>query len=319
MVRYFHKVIPIQILDPTFPYACRYRLDDAALEKSIAQKGILQPPVIASGTPAPVISGHKRVFAAKKLGLKEIEVLQLKISLTHDDAFILAALSNWKQNVSELDLAWTIAQAERAFRFSKEKILEEIYPPLDKSQDHGFYEEALEVMKLHKTLLDLIADDLLPFRGAKILTRLSKEDQEIFADKIASKAALTTNQLLKSGEWLHDLLKSSSQSLDRYLKTNSSLDPSLFNGDGRAKGERFFTALRNLRFPHLVEKEKAFTGLSQQIQGDKSGLSVEAPPFFEAEGFTLRAKIKDAKDLERLSAHLESKRKVLNSLLDIVL
>ena len=159
----------------------------------------------------------------------------------------------------------------------------------------------------------------MPFRGAKILTRFSKPDQEAFAE-MAAEAALTTNQLLKAGEWLADLLKISKLGLGDYLKSHPELKKILASSaDRKAKGEKFFACLRQLRFPQLTEKEKEFSALSRELEGDKKGLQVEAPPFFEAEGFTVRAKIKSAKDLEQLEALLARKRKVLNSLLDIVL
>ena len=222
--------------------------------------------------------------------------------------------------MTELDLAWTVAQAVRTFGFSRKRVLEEIYPPAGKLEGSGFYEEALEVMSLNKSLLDLIAGGRLPFRGARVLNRLSKPDQQVFASQIAAEAGLTTNQLMKAVEWLYDLLKMCGQSLEDYLKGIPELKAILKSpADRKAKGERFISCLRGLRFPNLAEKEREFETLSSQLQEDKSGISVEAPPFFEAEGFTLRAKIKNAKDLERLTRLLEGKWKVLNSLLDIVL
>lgn len=319
MARYVYKVIPIQLLSAQFPNACRYRLEDPELEKSMAARGMVQPLLITARTPV-VISGHKRIWAAKKLGIPQVEILQLEEALSKEDAFLLAVLSNWKQKMTELDQAWTVTQAVRTFGFSKERVLEEIYPPAGQWEGSGFYEEALEVMGLSKPLLDLIADARLPFRGARSLNRLSKPDQQVFASQIATPAALTTNQLLKGVEWLQDLLKISGQSLEGYFKKNADLEAILKSTlDRKAKGERFFSRLRNLRFPNLAEREKGFAALSSQLQKDQSGIFVEAPPFFEAEGFTVRARIKNAKDLGSLMRLLERKRKVLNSLLDIVL
>jgi hypothetical protein len=319
MARYLHQVIPIQFLNAQFPYACRYRLEDPLLEKSVKEKGLFQPPIVMPGTPADILSGNKRVAAAKKLGVKEIEVLILQKPINPQEAFLLALISNWSQTLSDLDLAWTVARAVRSFGFSKETVLEQILPAAGKAGDSGFYDEALEVMTLHKTLLDLVAEEKLPFRGAKVLNRFAKPDQEIFASQIAVPAAWTTNQLIKAGDWLLDLLKTSGQSLENYLKDKEFTDILDGKTDRRAKGERLFTLLRARRFPNLAVKEKEFTALSNQIQESQSGVSVEAPPYFESEGYTVRAKIKDSKDLEQLQRLLESKRKVLNSLLDIVL
>jgi hypothetical protein len=320
MAHYVFRIIPLNILSSQFPYACRYGFEDPALEKSIAHHGVMHHPLIAPGTPGEVISGHKRIFAAKRANIKEIEVMELQSALTKEESFMLAILSNWNQNMPELDRAWTIAKASRIFNFSKEMILEEIFPALGISEDKGFYDEALEIMSLHKSILDGIATGLVPFRGAKSLSRFSKPDQEAFAAQVISQASLTTNQLMKVCEWLFDLLKMANQNLEGYVAAQPALKGILQGkSDRKAKGEQVFACLRSLRFPSLEGKTREFTALSNQLQENKSGISVDVPLCFETEGFTVRAKIKDAKDLERLSEVLEKKRKVLNSLLDIVL
>lgn len=320
MARYVLRLIPVQVLNPQLPYACRYRLEDPALEKSVLEKGVLQPLVVLPGAPAAVISGHKRLAAAKKAGIKELEVLELQTELSPQESFLLAVLSNWNQGLPDLDKAWTLAQAVRTFQLSKAQFEDEIFPALGIAPDSGFYEESLEVMRLNKPLLDRIASEELPFRGARALNRFSKPDQETFAVFIAPHASLTTNQLLKAVDWLCDLMKGNSLDLAALLQNKPGLSAVLESPmDRRAKGERFLSVLRTLRFPNLVEKEKEFLTLSGRLKDEPEGFSVEAPPYFEAEGFTLRGKVKNAQDLERLSQWLERKRKVLNSLLDIVL
>lgn len=316
MARYVHKLIPVSALSATALYCLRSGLGNEALLASIKKRGVLQPLIVTPGLD--VISGHRRLAVVRELSLKQIEVLELASEPSPQEAFLMSILSNWHQPFSELERANIISAAKRKFQFQDSEIFEEIFPALKMNPDKGIYEEALEITALAPELLDLVAADKMPFRGARILASFSPEDQRAFAI-IAREAAFTTNQLLKAGEWLFDLLKMKRVSLAAFLKENSFEE--LFKSElpRNQKGEKVFVKIRTLRFPQVSERERQFSGLSEQLRDEKSGLSVEMPPFLEGEGFTLKARLKSRDSLEAVLGALQSKRKVLNSLLDIVL
>lgn len=315
MAGYRHQIIPIEKISEIFPYRVRFQDEvPEALVQSVKKRGVLQPLLLSGNR---IVAGHRRFLAAKKAGLFQVDVLETQSQLSDADAFLLAVISNWNQYDLELDQAFIIHQAE-ALGLNDSDILEEIFPALGLESQKSYLEEMREIMKLDASLLEKIQEGKMPFRGARTLRRFSAADQKEWA-RVSNHVVFTTNQLLKLGDWLYDLGKSSGVGLTALLKKSEIQEVLTQEADRKSKGERFFQAVRKIRFPNVDKKEKDFEGLSRQLGAGQSDLAVEAPTFFEAEGFTLRARIRNQKSLDDLRSVLEHKRKVLNSLLDIVL
>ena len=316
MERHTYKIIPLAEISREFPFVARYRLSDPLLWGSVARKGVLQPIVVTQERQ--ILSGHKRFLAAGAAGLQEIPAFEISGAKNPADFYWLALFSNWKQVMSELDRAWAIQRAISDFKIDEKNVIEEILPALGLEPQRHFLEEYCETAALAPPVLEAIQDGKLPFRGARVLCRFSKSDQADFAGLIAARAALTSNQLLKTGDCLFDLLKLKNVSLAVFLKSSGLGDVLELSPDRRQKGEKFCAALRALRFPGLVQKEKEFASLAEKIEAGHE-FSLEAPSFFEGEGLTLRAKLTNPEALEQLASVLERKRKLFNSLFDIML
>ncbi|MCM8775682.1 MAG: hypothetical protein NC930_04970, partial [Candidatus Omnitrophica bacterium] len=181
-------------------------------------------------------------------------------------------------------------------------------------------EQYQDVLRLDESLIDLVADRKLPFRGAQALLKFQSGDQREFAHSVASRLTLTSNQLLQVAEWLLDLLKSTRQDLRTFLVKNQLLsildDP---QGDGRQRADRFLSAVYALRFPRLWGYKQKFKASSQEVLKNIEGLKLEAPEPFEQEGFVLQAQIRRRDDLDRILEMLARKKRSLNSLFDIML
>lgn len=318
MARYSYKTIKTADIPEVQPYQFRRMTLDPSLLASVKKRGIQQPLVVTQARE--LLSGHRRFAAARELKISEIEILELKTAVTPQEGFLCALLSNWNQPYSDLEKAGILMLASKSFGFSRHEIFEEVFPAMGLSaDDSGIFQEAQEVMSLEASLIDLIARDLLPYRGARILTRFTSSDQKAFAG-FSLKAALTANQLLKAGEWLYDLGKSSGLTLEKIFSKND-FDAVLNHPglDRRAKGEKCYQKIRQIRFPSLCAKETQFSALSGKFTGGQPGILIEAPSFFEGEGLILKAKLTSAQSVETVLETIRSKRKVLNSLLDIVL
>ena len=316
MENYVYKIIPLTEISRKFPFSARYALQDPLLWDSVARRGVLKPVVIASSV---IISGHKRFLAAEAAGFKEIPAFEIQGARNPEDLYLLAVFSNWNQVQDDLDRAWAIERAVSDFKWDEKTVLEDILPALGIEPQRHFLEEYREIAGLAAPVLEAIHSGRLPFRGARVLARFSASGQSDFANRITSQAALTTNQLIKAGEWLYDLMKIKGDSLAGLLKS-SGLEALLETSseDRRQKGEKFCAQLRALRFPELVRKERDFESLAGKIEANQ-GVSLEAPSYFEGEGLTLRAKLANPEALDKLAAVLERKRKLFNSLFDIML
>lgn len=316
MESHAYKIIPLKELSEDPAYSLRYRLEDEALEKSVRKRGVLQPLTVeARGR---IVSGHKRFYAARKLGMKEIPALEILSPQAPQDLFLLAILSNWGQQFTEFEKAWIFHRAA-SFKIPQAGILEEIAPALGMASEKHLCAHYVEIVKLEKPLLDLMASGRLPFRGSESLLKMPPPDQKVFAAEVAEKIPMTTNQVLNAGQWLYDLMKKEGKDLTGLLMSHGLkeiLDSEL---DGRQKAEQFFQKVRTLRYPRLTEKERQFALLSGQISRQLGPVSFEPPPQFEGQAITLKVKAKTPQSLEELIETLKARRKLLNSLFDIVL
>jgi hypothetical protein len=317
MESHAYKIIPLKDLSEDPLYGLRYHTGDLALEKSVQKRGVLQPLTVeAQGR---VVSGHRRFCAAQKAGLKEVPVLEIRSSEEPQDLFLVAVLSNWGQRFTEFEKAWVLHRAAAVFKIPQADILEEVAPALGMAGEKHLCAHYAEVMRLEKPLLDLMAAGKLPFRGAESLLKLGVSDQKIFAGEIAGKITLTTNQVLNAGEWLYDLMKKEGKDLAGLLEVYDLGAILNSERDGRQKAEQFFQKVRSLRYPRLTEKERRFAKLSGEIAGQLGPVSFEPPPQFEGQAITLKLRAKTSQSLEDLIETLKTRRKLLNSLFDIVL
>lgn len=310
-----------------FPFASRYKTSGERLVKSLAARGMLLPVTAVERDGGYVIvSGESRFLAALQLGWEEIPANLLSPTLDDKDLFLISVLSNWNERISELDAVFAVARAVQ-LQISEEIILDEILPALGLTCEKRWLDEAAEVSKLDPALLERVAENKLPYRGIRSLSRFSRAEQKYFAEKIAGKISLTTNQLLKVSEWLFDLMKKNKTDLQTLAEQpvfTEVLNPSedKVNKDARQVTERFFEKLRALRFPRQTEAEEKFKETAAPLAASsqiKNGFWVEAPQQFEEAGIMLHARLRDPKALEKLRESLEKHRNLVNSLFDIML
>ncbi len=324
MESYVHKKIELKNISAEFPYSCRWRCGDSNLRQSMERHGLLMPVVVLEEKGnAVVLAGHARVMAARELGWKDIPVMAVQAQKNPRDWFLFSLLSNWNQAWTDLDRCFVIERARKA-GFGDKEILEDVLPALGLTPEKRWIDEAAEVMSLAPEVLNALHEGRLPFRGVRSLTAFSAADQKFFAQTLAGPVSLTSNQLIKVCEWANDWVKSNKGNLETLLG-RPDVDKVLKHPEWnpRQKGELFCHAVRCLRFPELVRKEEAFMSaaerLAQEARNEKSDFVLEAPPYFEAEGITLRARLKDPQELDRIMEVIQRKRNLFNSLFDIVL
>jgi ParB/RepB/Spo0J family partition protein len=317
-----YEIITLKTLSAETPYCLRYKVEDAALAKSIAKRGVLTPVLLAKcqDKSQQIVVGHRRVQAARENGLEKIGAFILNENCAPKELFLFSILSNWNQHWTELDQSWTLHKAVKDFGFKEEEILEEILPALGLAAHRGLLERYLKIASLHPALLNLLAEGKLPFRGAHLLAQLQKEDQQEFAQTIASQAALTANESIQITEYLLDLLKIRGGGLKTLLQEEE-IQTVLNQPEWslQQKAHHLGRVLHKMRFPQLQGYESKFKTIASELARECQDLSLEAPSYFEEEGFLMRAKIRNAEALERLLGHLQHRKKLLNSLFDIKL
>ncbi len=325
MESHVYQRYALKDISPEFPFACRFQGDLTALKNSLSRHGQIAPVVILeeTGKKPVLIAGHARFQAAKELGWKEMDARVVRENKKPADWFFFSVLTNWNQNWTDLDRCFVLDRAQKT-GISEKEILEEMLPALGLASEKRYLDESKTIMSLCPEILQAVAQSRLPFRGAGELAVFAQADQRTFAARLAGPLALTSNQVMKSAEWLFDLAKARGEKLEVLLAfpdVERIISHERWNP--RQKAELFYQWLRAQRFPEQVRREEAFVSaadrLAQEARQEKSEFSVEAPPFFEAEGITFRARLKDPESLERILEVIRKKRNLFNSLFDIVL
>ena len=312
------RLIPLESISSEFPFGIRYKYEDPILGASLERRGILFPIFAAKGKegPAVVVSGHKRFYWAAKKRFKKIPAVLIEEKFSGKELFLLSLLSNWNQAFTELDRMTAVQRAERDFRFSSEELQKEILPSLGLPPGRRVLEEYLRAGELISEIHQLIHAQKLPFRGAALLARFSKEEQIRLAQSLLGRTHLSSNQLALLGGWLLDLKKMHRVPLDELLCDKTIREavnhPKM---DGRARADRLFEAVRRLRFPRLSKEEKNFLRLKNQLESPGQ-IQIERPGGLEGEGVLLRARLRNRESLDRVVQFLEEHQASLESLFD---
>jgi len=197
------RVIPIQYFDdfPGHPFNVKMDEEMKALIESIKEFGILTP-LIARKTQQEryeIIAGHRRKFAAKKLGILELPVILR--DMTRDEAIIAMVDSNLHRErilPSEKAYAYKM-KAEAKNRqgrrsdltstpvVSKLRTSEEI--GLDNGDSREQVRRYIRLTYLIKDLLRLVDEGRIAFRPAVEISYLTINEQKDLFETIGSEEA----------------------------------------------------------------------------------------------------------------------------------
>ncbi|HTL48622.1 MAG TPA: ParB N-terminal domain-containing protein [Verrucomicrobiae bacterium] len=316
-----NALTPVEVaaLPRDFPYGLRFSTDDPGLEASIARHGVLYPIVLhaASGH---VIAGHKRLAAARKANVRQVSAMLVEEDLAPQELYLLAVLSNWNQNLSDLDRGCAVLRALRDFGFTEDAVRAEVLPALGIESGDPVLAEAKALAGLDPAILEAVSAGKIPFRGVSSFLRFSPADQKAFVKLTGESLRWTSGQMTQALEWLADLLKSGKKGLEVYWQ-EPALQKALAGpkNDLRAAGENLFQAIKELRFPRLADCRGKFDPAAREIERAYPGLKLEPPPYFEDEGLVLRAKVRDARAFDELMEVLKKKRSSVHSLFEIML
>lgn len=320
MALYTLKNIKLSDISDTRTLSFRYSLIDEKLKESIRKIGIITPLTVTGAASRVLVSGNKRYFVAKELGIKEIPVFEITEKKEEKDLFLMAVISNWNQNFSELDLAKALCVAKEHIGFSEKEILEDVMPLFSLKSDLNLYRNLMQINYLHKSLMPFVDKGIVPLKIVSGLLKFSGEDQEILGTIILSKIKFSVSQFSQSLEWLYDMFKVSGSNLQNFLKENDLFSvlehPAM---DPRVKADKIFKVIKNVRYPSLAKYEKTFYKISSKIIGEMKDVRLETTPAFENEGFMLHANMRDPKSLDRILNRLKLEQSSLNSLFDIKL
>jgi ParB-like chromosome segregation protein Spo0J len=278
------------------------------------------PPVVMGPSPYLILDGHRRIEGLRAQGKKDVTVQFAGENLGKDRAFWIALICNANAAWTDLDRAWILKLAKQYVDLHHEHNRHILGSVLKLKPSLRVMEDYLAVAALDESVLKWMESDQLPFRGAQGLCQLALQDQQTFAQKIAANTAFTTNELMRTIEWLTDEMRRTGQALNVYLD-KSGLQTLLHrpHGDLRQKTEQFYNQLQTLRNPQLTAYEDRFAEESRVLCRNTPEIQLGAAQAFEDEGYWLRVHLREPASLDRLLSWLMDRKNSLNSLFDIML
>ena len=220
------RVIPIQFFDdfPKHPFYIRMDAEMDALIESIREFGILTPLIARKkdGERYEIIAGHRRKFAAKKLGITELPVILR--DMTRDEAIIAMVDSNIHREQilpSERAYAYKMKMEARKRQGKRtdltstpvvSKLRTDEAVGLENGESREQVRRYIRLTYLIRELLDMVDDGRIAFRPAVELSYLTAVEQNDLVETIGSEDA--TPSLSQAIE-MKKLSQNGSLTLDR--------------------------------------------------------------------------------------------------------
>ena len=197
------RVIPIQFFDdfPKHPFYIRMDAEMDALIESIREFGILTPLIARKkdGERYEIIAGHRRKFAAKKLGITELPVILRDMS--RDEAIIAMVDSNIHRErilPSERAYAYKMKMEARKRQGKRtdltstpvvSKLRTDEAVGLENGESREQVRRYIRLTYLIRELLDMVDDGRIAFRPAVELSYLTAVEQNDLVETIGSEDA----------------------------------------------------------------------------------------------------------------------------------
>ena len=197
------RVIPIQFFDdfPKHPFYIKMDAEMEALIESIREFGILAPLIARKkdGERYEIIAGHRRKFAAKKLGITELPVILR--DMTRDEAIIAMVDSNIHRErilPSERAYAYKMKMEARKRQGKRtdltstplvSKLRTDEAVGLENGESREQVRRYIRLTYLIKELLDMVDDGRIALRPAVELSYLTAVEQNNLVETIGSEDA----------------------------------------------------------------------------------------------------------------------------------
>ena len=230
------RVIPIQFFDdfPRHPFYIRMDAEMDALIESIREFGILTPLIARKkdGERYEIIAGHRRKFAAKKLGITELPVILRE--MTRDEAIIAMVDSNIHRErilPSERAYAYKMKMEARKRQGKRtdltstpvvSKLRTDETVGLENGESREQVRRYIRLTYLIRELLDMVDDGRIAFRPAVELSYLTAVEQNDLVETIGSEDA--TPSLSQAIE-MKKLSQNGSLTLDRIFNIMTQQKP----------------------------------------------------------------------------------------------
>ncbi len=282
------------------PYCMSYGYDEKRLMGSIQRVGLLNPPsLVRNGSGGyDVVSGYRRLVAARSLGRKEILCRDLSdLKMTTFDLLHLNLFENLAtRRFNEVEKAMALKRL--SFHISQGRLIQEYLPLLGLSPHEAVLRAYLLFEELGEPLKQGLAEGMISSHVADLLQSLDPVSRSAIYDCI-SRLKLNYNYQKQLIEYLVEISEIEGHSIPQLLRKES-LSRILMKEDQNnpQKAKSLMAGLRAIRNPRVTDYEHRFRKQLSSIPLPP-GARIIHSPFFEGPSLTLEVSFVEGRNLKR--------------------
>lgn len=283
-----------------------YGYDIHPLKQSIGRVGLLNPPVLRKKSDATyqIVCGYKRALALKQLGVSSFRCALLPSERNDDECLLLNIYDNVShRELNPIEKSITINKLKSYF--TEKDIVQNFLPAL-KLQPHMTQLNVFQPLcKLEKGIQTAILEGRISEHTATKLSRMDRASRRALG-KLFVMLRLSVSKQMEVLQYVSEIAIRENRSVGNVVSMPQ-MSAVLKNEklSQHQKGEAVRTYLRELRYPLLTEKEKAFNRSIRKLKLSPD-VSLKAPPFFEGDHYHISFHFKDLNGLTKRLQELES-------------
>lgn len=314
--------IPLHAIDAgqmLFPMT--FHPDLAALKASLAAVGLFNPVILRRTTHYQMVTGYRRVLAARLLGWNTIAArVYCSEDLSMETGFNLAFHENLGTRAFNLIESSLIVRGFLAHTSRNEaQVRDEILPLIGFQPAKSIFQQLLSLGQLLDEWKVFIIQKGVALPNAAHISTFSPEEQHILSDHIFP-LKLGHNKLRQCLEIIEEICRRDKLSLkDLFCAEPFGLlrDNGILNSTQRT--DLFRRALWERRYPHFTRTERAFQEERKKLSLPPT-VGLHHPEFFEGNHLTVRFKFRSIPELMSILAALRTtaERDTLKRLLEML-
>ncbi len=297
------------------------KADLEALADSIERFGLLNPVrLVERGDYYTIISGRKRVSAAKNAGVNEVPALVYDDNIEDRCTMTMSLVDNFpERDYTAVEASWIISRLVRDLGIDEDEVIRDFFPLLNLPPSKKILEELLSISELTDEIKALAHNRRYP---TKVLARwfdFGENDRRQIA-KLISSAHFGTGAAVEVLNLLSDLTTRDDASVEAILENDEI--KSIINDENLSqneKGEKLRGTIRRLRYPMLDELERKFEKSVEDLKIPKSA-KISHTPYFEGDTLEFKINFRDTKGLKEMGKFLieASGSEEMNKLLEMI-
>lgn len=301
------QTVPLALInteDATFRMS--FAPDLRLLKTSLEAVGIVQPVVLRGKETFQIVSGYRRVLAARELGWQE---LAAEVFLPEGLDLATGFIRSFYENVASrpLNLIEASLVVNGFFSYCSagpEEVRSKILPLLGFQPGTRVLQRLCRLQSLIAEWQVLVVRNEIPLANAAKIAEFSREDQRSLHAALGD-LALGQNKLRQCVEMVEEIARRDEISIERILTSKEFTairDNRMLNLPERT--ERFRKALRERRYPALTGQEEAFERSRKEL-GLPTSVSLEPPEYFEGERLRVSFSFRSREELQGVAKKLE--------------